>query len=146
MKAANLFLAAGLALSAAQLCAAEGQDVTIWASSPLAKVFRDTPVPENANTEFVAIEALRNEYEPAMFCITSTGYQGPVSVEVSPLVNAESGYAVEDINTRFVGYVKTPPKSADNSKFPFADSPLEYPDPLLPVQNMELMSSVIAML
>lgn len=121
--------------------AAEKPAITVWAANPLDKVFTNTPVPPQANTRVVTVDALRNEYEPAMICVTSNGYAGPLKASVTPLVHKNGSYSIKDVNVRFVGYIKTPPKSADNKKFPFADSPESYPDPLLPDESVELKNN-----
>ncbi len=102
--------------------------VVLWASNPLEKIFQDSPIPKKVNTKEVFIEALRNEYEPAQFCITSSDYQGPVKIKVNPLVHLSGKYKISNINARFVGYIPTP---KGNKKFPFTDSPAAYPDPLI---------------
>ncbi len=113
---------------------AEGADqvkVVLWASNPLEKIFQDSLPPEKINTKAVSIEALRNEYEPAQVCITSRGYQGPVRIRVGPLVHLSGEYRISDVNARFVGYIPTPERVPGSEKFPFADSPDAYPDPLI---------------
>jgi hypothetical protein len=104
--------------------------IVFWASNPLVKIFQNTPAPQ-ARSKGVFIEALRNEYEPAQVCITSAGYQGPVSVKVSPLVHHSGKYKISDVNARFVGYIPTPKVVPGSKKFPFLDSPSAYPDPLI---------------
>ncbi len=105
--------------------------VVLWASNPLDKIFQDSPIPKKVNTKGVFIEALRNEYEPAQVCITSTGYQGPVRIKVNPLVHLSGKYKISNINARFVGYIPTPPLVDGSNRFPFFDSPAAYPDPLI---------------
>jgi len=105
--------------------------VVLWASNPLAKIFQDSPIPKKVNSKGVFIEALRNEYEPAQFCITSSNYQGPVRIKVNPLVHRSGKYKISNINARFVGYIPTPDLVPGSKKFPFADSPDAYPDPLI---------------
>ncbi len=102
--------------------------VVLWASNPLEKIFQDSPIPKRVNTKGVFIEALRNEYEPAQVCITSSDYKGPVRIKVNPLVHLSGKYKISNINARFVGYIPTP---KGNKKFPFLNSPAAYPDPLI---------------
>ena len=105
--------------------------VVLWPSNPLAKIFQNSPIPKKINSKGVFIEALRNEYEPAQFCITSSDYQGPVRIKVNPLVHLSGKYKISNINARFVGYIPTPKIVPGSKKFPFADSPAAYPDPLI---------------
>lgn len=100
--------------------------VVLWASNPLEKIFKDSPLPNKVNTKGVFLEALRNEYEPAQVCITSSDYQGPVRIKINPLVHLSGKYKISDINARFVGYIPIP-KGVPR----FPAHPAAYPDPLI---------------
>lgn len=114
------------------------ESLQLQAVNPLVKVFQQMPLAEGEGEAVVKIEALRNEYEPAQICITSVDYAGPVRFAISPLRRADGEETIDSIGGRFVGYVKTPEKTADNNKFPFEDSPATYPDPLLLDEEVSL--------
>jgi len=104
--------------------------IVAWAGDPGVKVFRDTLLPETAQTDGVQFEACRNSYEAAVVCVSSFDYAGPLRATAGPLTNADGGPPLTDITARFVGCV---PSAKNTPGWPdvLRIAPASYPDPLL---------------
>ena len=107
-----------------------GKQVAVWTCNPMVKVFQDEPLPGRANLTDARIEACRNEYEPIQLCITSYDYQGPITVELSPLVHSSGQQTITSLDSRFVGYVPLHQES-EVTHFRGMELPAMFPDPLI---------------
>jgi len=97
---------------------------TVWTSSPLVKVMRDTPAP-TTQVKGVRIYAAGNEYEPFQLVLTPKKQLGNVKIVPHTLTGAKNArIAAWNISVKNVEYVNcTEPTSKDAA-------PGLYPDPL----------------
>jgi len=104
--------------------AAQGKWGTIWTSTPLVKIMRDTPVPKRT-AKAVRVYAARNEYEAFQIVLTPKKRLGNVKILPHPLSGPKKmTIPAWNISVKNVEYVNcTQPTSKDVK-------PGLYPDPL----------------
>lgn len=104
--------------------AAAGAWGTIWTSSPLVKIMKDTPVPKNS-AQGVRIYAAGNEYEPFQLVLTPKKPLGNIKVIPHTLVGPKNAkIEAWNITVKNVEYVNCTEPSSEDVK------PGLYPDPL----------------
>ncbi|HJN18961.1 MAG TPA: DUF4091 domain-containing protein, partial [Armatimonadota bacterium] len=125
-----LCIVAVLALAAT--ASAAGADV--WVVDPLAKVFRDTEMPDEALAEIV-MKAARGEYESAQICVRSAEAITGLDVVVGELNGDAGTIPASAISWNPVGYV---PVTWNTYHTPddelIRKAPFDCPDPLLPAE------------
>ena len=128
---------------AVMVAASYGESIDLFVVNPLEKVFKDTVLVSGQGAEkTLRLEAAANEYESAQFVIGSAQPLHDVSVEVTPLTNADTGVTIpaSELRWRFLGYVPvtrntTESRCAKHRDIPpdelLRQAPFDCPDPLL---------------
>jgi hypothetical protein len=126
----------------------DGADPAVWPVNPIVKVFTDDPRPAAAPPARISLA--RGEWEPLQLAMRSHEAAGPARIEVDPPVHS-SGRRLEGVGVAVVGYVPIdcptnyytsqaePWQRRIPSASPACDGwPGLWPDPLLPVDTLEL--------
>lgn len=114
------------------------EEIVVWCSDPLVKLFKDTPTPSEPKKS-VYLEAARNEYVAAQFAITVISGNPTVVIKAEPLVGPE-GYEL-DVTARFVGFVPVRKNTPDTPQEELVRrAPFEAPDPILDATQVKVRS------
>ncbi len=118
---------------------AEGGSLKAWVADEHAKVFRDTLPPDQATT-ILRLEAAANELEPAQFAIRSEKPLAGLTIETTPLRQANGGAVIpaENLAWNFVGFIPLKKNTRDAAKLWVRRAPCEVPDPLLDDRKLDL--------
>jgi hypothetical protein len=122
-------------------------EVKIWSVDALEKVFEDAQ--PKIDNSCIKIEAVRNEYVSGqgVFRCDEQHLMG-ARVDVEPLIHQETGYRIEPVNTRFVGFVpvrdNTPKTPVEHlvRVVPKETFGTRFPDPLLEESSMHVRKGI----
>jgi hypothetical protein len=111
----------------------------VWAADPLEKIFKDTK-PSGKTSLYV--EAVRNEYAAAQFAITVGREDLKVHLKTG-FLEGPDGFKM-NFSANFVGFVpvskNTPATPPEELVRVVRSPPLDFPDPLLNVEYIDLKS------